>query len=82
MVQFGQQIMKNKFENINLNIDHLNRIVVNYEFESNIKGIYAAGDCCYYPTKTRSVIAGIFEAMQAIINVEKIINNRKIANTG
>lgn len=82
VVQFGQQIIKNKFKNINLNIDHLNRIVVNYEFKSNVEGIYAAGDCCYYPTKTRSVISGIFEAMQAIINIEKIINNRKIANTG
>ncbi|WP_342258588.1 NAD(P)/FAD-dependent oxidoreductase [Spiroplasma endosymbiont of Dioctria linearis] len=82
IVQFGQTIEKQKFENLKLNINNLNRFEVDYTMQTNVVGIYAAGDCCIYPTKVRNLVSGVYESMQAVIHIEKTLKNRKVVNNG
>lgn len=82
IVQFGQKINKNYFENLNLAMNKVNRIEVNASFESSFSGIYAVGDCCTYPTKIRNILSSVFEAMHAVIDIEKIVHKRKVLNVG
>ncbi|AGR41862.1 NAD(P)/FAD-dependent oxidoreductase [Spiroplasma diminutum] len=82
IVQFGQTIEKEKFENLDLKINKLNRFEVDYKMETSVQGIYAAGDCCVYETKVRNLVSCAYEAMQAVINIEKIIKDRKVVNNG
>ncbi|WP_186788134.1 NAD(P)/FAD-dependent oxidoreductase [Spiroplasma clarkii] len=82
LVQYGQQMNKTKYKNLDLAMNEQSRILVDQTFESNITGIYAAGDCCAHPTKTRNILSSIFEAMNAIINIEKVVHHRKVLNNG
>ncbi|AGR40871.1 NAD(P)/FAD-dependent oxidoreductase [Spiroplasma taiwanense] len=82
IVQFGYTIEKEKFENLNLEINKLKKIIVKSNMESSVEGIYAAGDCCHYDTKVRNLLAGFYEAMIAVVNIEKKVNKRKILNSG
>ncbi|AHI52542.1 NAD(P)/FAD-dependent oxidoreductase [Spiroplasma culicicola] len=82
IVQFGQTIKKELLGLLEFDTNKLNKIIVNYHMESSVKGIYAAGDCCWYETKIRNLISGFYEAMHAIINIEKAVHARKILNNG
>ncbi|QHX36406.1 NAD(P)/FAD-dependent oxidoreductase [Spiroplasma sp. BIUS-1] len=82
IVQFGSTIDKEKFENLDLKINKLNRFEVDYTMETSVKGIFAAGDCCVYETKIRNLVSGVYESMQAVVNIEKIIKDRKAVNNG
>ncbi|WP_339021198.1 NAD(P)/FAD-dependent oxidoreductase [Spiroplasma endosymbiont of Atherix ibis] len=82
IVQFGSTIEKEKFTNLDLKINKLNRFEVDQTMQTSVKGIYAAGDCCIYETKIRNLISGIYESMQAVVNIEKIIKDRKAVNNG
>ncbi|WP_338985350.1 NAD(P)/FAD-dependent oxidoreductase [Spiroplasma endosymbiont of Diplazon laetatorius] len=82
IVQFGSTIEKEKFENLDLKINKLNRFEVDHTMETSVKGIYASGDCCFYETKIRNLVSSVYESMQAIVNIEKIIKDRKVVNNG
>ena len=51
-----------------------NSIVVNSKMETNIPGIYAAGDICTYPGKVKLIACGFGEAPTAINNAKSFID--------
>ncbi|WP_188454009.1 NAD(P)/FAD-dependent oxidoreductase [Virgibacillus oceani] len=51
-----------------------NSIVVNSKMETNIKGIYAAGDICTYPGKVKLIATGFGEGPTAINNAKQYID--------
>ncbi|MEH7120923.1 NAD(P)/FAD-dependent oxidoreductase [Neobacillus vireti] len=51
-----------------------NSIVVNSKMETNIPGIYAAGDICTYPGKTKLIACGFGEAPTAVNNAKSYID--------
>ncbi|WP_026104968.1 NAD(P)/FAD-dependent oxidoreductase [Halalkalibacterium ligniniphilum] len=51
-----------------------NSIVVNTKMETNIPGIYAAGDICTYPGKVKLIATGFGEAPTAINNAKAFID--------
>jgi ferredoxin/flavodoxin---NADP+ reductase len=56
-----------------LNIDK-NSIVVNSKMETNIPGIYAAGDICTYDGKVKLIACGFGEAPTAVNNAKAYID--------
>ena len=51
-----------------------NSIVVNSKMETNIPGIYAAGDICTYAGKTKLIACGFGEAPTAVNNAKSYID--------
>lgn len=51
-----------------------NCIVVNSKMETNIPGVYAAGDICTYDGKVKLIAAGFGEAPTAISSIKSYIN--------
>ncbi|UFT98215.1 NAD(P)/FAD-dependent oxidoreductase [Radiobacillus kanasensis] len=51
-----------------------NSILVNSKMETNIKGIYAAGDICTYPGKVNLIASGFGEGPTAINNAKNYID--------
>lgn len=51
-----------------------NSIVVNSKMETNIPGIYSAGDICTYPGKVKLIVAGFGEGPTAINNAKSFID--------
>lgn len=51
-----------------------NSIVVNTKMETNIEGIYAAGDICTYPGKVKLIATGFGEGPTAINNAKSSID--------
>ncbi|TWD98986.1 thioredoxin reductase (NADPH) [Neobacillus bataviensis] len=51
-----------------------NSIVVNSKMETNIPGIYAAGDICTYAGKTKLIACGFGEAPTAVNNAKSFID--------
>ncbi|MFS0674373.1 NAD(P)/FAD-dependent oxidoreductase [Ornithinibacillus sp. 179-J 7C1 HS] len=51
-----------------------NSIVVNTKMETNIPGIYAAGDICTYPGKIKLIATGFGEGPTAINNAKQYID--------
>lgn len=51
-----------------------NEILVNSKMETNIKGIYAAGDIATYPGKVKLIASGFGEAPTAINNAKSYID--------
>lgn len=51
-----------------------NSIVVNSKMETNIEGIYAAGDICTYEGKVRLIASGFGEAPTAVSNAKVYID--------
>ncbi|MEH7096757.1 NAD(P)/FAD-dependent oxidoreductase [Neobacillus vireti] len=51
-----------------------NSVVVNSKMETNIPGIYAAGDICTYPGKAKLIACGFGEAPTAINNAKSFID--------
>ncbi|WP_047979646.1 NAD(P)/FAD-dependent oxidoreductase [Ornithinibacillus contaminans] len=51
-----------------------NSIVVNTKMETNIPGIYAAGDICTYPGKVKLIATGFGEGPTAINNAKQYID--------
>lgn len=49
-------------------------IVVNSSMETNISGIYAAGDITYYPGKVKLIAVGFGEAPTAVNNAKRYID--------
>jgi thioredoxin reductase (NADPH) len=51
-----------------------NSIVVNSKMETNVPGIYAAGDICFYEGKVKLIASGFGEAPTAINNAKSYID--------
>ncbi|MBH0231047.1 NAD(P)/FAD-dependent oxidoreductase [Halobacillus yeomjeoni] len=51
-----------------------NSIIVNSKMETNIKGIYAAGDICTYPGKVKLIASGFGEGPTAVNNAKNYID--------
>lgn len=51
-----------------------NSIVVNSKMETNIPGIYAAGDICTFPGKVKLIATGFGEAPTAVSNAKAFID--------
>ena len=51
-----------------------NSIVVNSKMETNIPGIYAAGDICTYDGKVKLIACGFGEAPTAVNNAKAYID--------
>ncbi len=54
-----------------------NSIKVNYRMETNLEGVYAAGDIASHPGKLKLISTGAGEAAIAISNAKKYILTRK-----
>lgn len=54
-----------------------NAIVVNSKQETNIPGIYAAGDICTYPGKVKLIVAGFGEGPTAVNNAKAYMNPKE-----
>ena len=73
IVNFGFLSTLGPIKNWGLEIEK-NSIVVNSKMETNIKGIYAAGDICTYDGKVKLIASGFGEAPVAISNAKVFID--------
>lgn len=73
IVNFGFVSSLGPIKNWGLNIEK-NAIVVNSRMETNIPGIYAAGDICTYDGKVKLIASGFGEAPTAINNAKSYID--------
>ncbi|MTH53850.1 SidA/IucD/PvdA family monooxygenase [Bacillus mangrovi] len=69
IVNFGFVSSLGPIKNWDLNIEK-NNIVVNSKMETNIEGIYAAGDICTYEGKVKLIASGFGEAPTAVNNAK------------
>ena len=65
-----------------LEIEHKKQIVVNTKGETNLPGIYAAGDVAWYPGKIRLIATGFGEAATAVNNAKAYIDPGSAAFPG
>ncbi|WP_018930816.1 NAD(P)/FAD-dependent oxidoreductase [Gracilibacillus lacisalsi] len=69
LVNYGFISSLGPIKNWGLEIDK-NSIVVNSKMETNVPGIYAAGDICTYPGKVNLIAAGFGEGPTAVNNAK------------
>ncbi|MFS8639840.1 MAG: NAD(P)/FAD-dependent oxidoreductase [Symbiobacteriaceae bacterium] len=65
-----------------LEIENKRQIVVNSKGETNIPGVYAAGDICWYPGKIRLIATGFGEVATAVNNAKAYIDPSAAAFPG
>lgn len=65
-----------------LDIENKKQIVVNSKGETNIAGVYAAGDIAWYPGKIRLITTGFGEAATAINNAKAYVDPSSAAFPG
>ncbi|HYF94282.1 MAG TPA: NAD(P)/FAD-dependent oxidoreductase [Symbiobacteriaceae bacterium] len=65
-----------------LAIEHKKQIVTNSKGETNIPGVYAAGDVAWYPGKLRLIATGFGEAATAVNNAKAFIDPGSAAFPG
>ncbi|WP_100401932.1 NAD(P)/FAD-dependent oxidoreductase [Bacillus sp. FJAT-42315] len=73
LVTYGFVSSLGPIKNWGLHIDK-NAIVVNSKMETNIAGIYAAGDICTYEGKVKLIASGFGEAPTAVSNAKVYID--------
>ncbi|MDQ0162085.1 NAD(P)/FAD-dependent oxidoreductase [Aeribacillus alveayuensis] len=73
IVNFGFVSSLGPIKNWGLEIEK-NSILVNSKMETNIKGIYAAGDICTYDGKVKLIASGFGEAPTAVNNAKSYID--------
>ncbi|MRH44755.1 ferredoxin--NADP(+) reductase [Aquibacillus halophilus] len=73
LVNYGFVSSLGPIKNWDLEIDK-NSISVNSKMETNIPGIYAAGDICTYPGKVNLIVAGFGEGPTAVNNAKAYID--------
>ncbi|HZG72487.1 MAG TPA: NAD(P)/FAD-dependent oxidoreductase, partial [Chondromyces sp.] len=73
IVNFGFVSSLGPIKNWGLTIEK-NNIVVNSKMETNIPGIYAAGDICTYDGKVKLIASGFGEAPTAVNNAKTFID--------
>ncbi|AKU80204.1 NAD(P)/FAD-dependent oxidoreductase [Spiroplasma turonicum] len=82
VVYFGSKIKHLAYDGLELIKGNLDRIIVNQKMEASLQGIYAAGDCCDYDGKIRNLVSCVYEALTAIVNIDKKLKNKKLLNKG
>ncbi|WP_186576412.1 NAD(P)/FAD-dependent oxidoreductase [Aquibacillus kalidii] len=73
LVNYGFISSLGPIKNWGLEIDK-NSIVVNSKMETNLEGIYAAGDICSYPGKVNLIASGFGEGPTAINNAKAYLD--------
>jgi thioredoxin reductase (NADPH) len=73
IINYGFLSSLGPMKNWGLNIEK-NSIVVNSKMETNIPGVYAAGDVCTYEGKVKLIATGFGEAPTAINNAKAFID--------
>jgi ferredoxin/flavodoxin---NADP+ reductase len=73
LVNYGFVSMLGPIKDWGLEIES-NSIVVNSRMETNIEGIYAAGDICTYEGKVKLIASGFGEAPTAVSNAKVYID--------
>lgn len=73
IVNYGSVSSLGPIKNWDLDMEK-NSIIVNTKMETNIKGIYAAGDICTYEGKVKLIAVGLGEAPIAINNAKSFID--------
>ncbi|WP_066192579.1 MULTISPECIES: NAD(P)/FAD-dependent oxidoreductase [Gracilibacillus] len=73
LVNYGFISSLGPIKNWGLEIDK-NSIVVNSKMETNIPGIYAAGDICTYPGKVNLIASGFGEGPTAVNNAKSYMD--------
>lgn len=73
IVNYGFVSLLGPINNWGLEIEK-NSIVVNSKMETNVKGIYAAGDICTYEGKVKLIATGFGEAPTAVSNAKVYID--------
>ncbi len=73
IVNFGFLSTLGPIKNWGLEIEK-NSIIVNSRMETNIKGIYAAGDICTYDGKVKLIASGFGEAPVAVSNAKVFVD--------
>ncbi|MFC0558364.1 NAD(P)/FAD-dependent oxidoreductase [Halalkalibacter alkalisediminis] len=73
IINYGFLSSLGPMKNWGLNIEK-NSIVVNSKMETNIPGVYAAGDVCTYKGKVKLIATGFGEAPTAINNAKAFID--------
>ncbi|MDN4072371.1 NAD(P)/FAD-dependent oxidoreductase [Fictibacillus terranigra] len=73
IVNYGFVSSLGPIKNWGLDIER-NSIIVNSRMETNVKGIYAAGDICSYDGKVKLIAAGFGEAPTAVNNAKTYID--------
>lgn len=73
IVNYGFVSSLGPIKNWGLNIER-NSIIVNSKMETNIPGIYAAGDICTYDGKVKLILCRIWEAPTAVNNAKTYID--------
>jgi ferredoxin/flavodoxin---NADP+ reductase len=73
IVNFGFISSLGPIKNWGLEIEK-NSIIVNSKMETNIEGIYAAGDICTYEGKVKLIASGFGEAPTAVNNAKAFID--------
>ncbi|WP_144510168.1 NAD(P)/FAD-dependent oxidoreductase [Bacillus sp. FJAT-22090] len=73
IVNYGFVSSLGPIKNWGLNLEK-NSIIVNSKMETNIPGIYAAGDVCTYDGKVKLIASGFGEAPTAISNAKVYID--------
>jgi thioredoxin reductase (NADPH) len=71
LVQYGQKIINKRDVFKDVLKDNNKKIIVDKKMQTNIKNIFACGDCCTYTGKVNKIINGQLEANAVINNVAK-----------
>ncbi|ASP28653.1 thioredoxin reductase [Spiroplasma corruscae] len=82
IIFYGSSNQSFDFKNIKINKDDKNKIIVDSKMQSSIKNIFAAGDCCVHESKIKNLVATVYEALTAIINIDKVINAKDEVHRG
>ena len=75
IVQYGLKPLLSPVHNWDNLLVKNKKIVVNHNYETNIKNIYAAGDCIYSNDRVNSIVSGIAEATIIINKIKNNLNN-------
>ncbi|QGS51620.1 NAD(P)/FAD-dependent oxidoreductase [Spiroplasma tabanidicola] len=81
VVNFGADWKMEKDFFINYKVEN-NHIIVDENMMTSIEGVYAAGDCCTYKGKINNIVSAFYEAMKAILNIDKLVKDRNKLGNG
>lgn len=73
LVQYGQKYNNNLREVVpSLKVDEVNRFVVDGNQQTNLKNVFAVGNCCNYPHRPNLISLGYGEVARAIMYIADI----------
>lgn len=75
IVQYGLKPLSSPIHSWNDIAIENKKILVDENYQTNIKNIFAAGDCIKDPSRVNTIISGISEATIIINKIKKSINN-------